>query len=197
MLFELTGNQPKYGKKSPTVAKGSGYSRFLKGTSIKEMDSKIGTLADNETVPYATGGQWSFHEVIEYCARQVGPCALYLTTWAVSEDPVRCIAGLRNEGLITELHCLFDHRIRNNAGEAYGFITELATSHKLTRIHAKIAVMIPASGTGLHVTIITSANLTNNKRIEAGTILTGAICANINKDWILEEINGQQPLQHN
>lgn len=193
MLFDLTANKPKHAKKTASALRAGSYTRFLLGKSLKALKTAIGTVQAGECIPYATGGQWSLHELIEYLLRQIGPSEVWLTTWALSENPVRCLANLKDEGLISALHCLFDHRIRNNAVGPLHMLTETADTYGFTKVHAKAAVMIPEND--VPFTILTSANLTNNKRIEVGTIIRNAECAEYNKDWIEKEINQQSLLR--
>jgi hypothetical protein len=159
----------------------------------KEIAEYVGDLQDGQTIRYVTKGQWSMHELIRYCCLQLQePCDIYLTTWTVTNTPIEALFQLKKEGYIKELHCLFDYRIKDTKPEAFQLISSFANSINLTKVHAKVSVIL---GKERGFSIISSANMSKNPRIEAGVIFCDFATAQQDKEWIIKEI--QQCSQKN
>ncbi len=166
---------------------------FLIGKSLKDMESQIGTLQPNTVYHYATGGQWSAHELLAYALNQTGPATVYISTWTISEDPLRVILSLIDQGLITELHCLFSDRILKDKIEPLQLARGLAQRMAFTKVHAKsIAVLNEENG----IAIVGSGNLSRNPRIESGTIDTHRSAAEFHANWISNEIDNLKPFSN-
>lgn len=150
---------------------------------------QLSQLADNleheATYQYCTAGAWSLHEQIAAICQKIGPSRLFLTTWTITEEPMRVLFHLINQGLIEELHCIFDYRIEKQKAEAFQLAKVNSSRIKLTKIHAKVAVLVNDQWA---VTILGSANLTKNPRIEAGIITTCRETADFHISWIVNEI---------
>lgn len=160
-------------------------SQFAYGVAKDHLQKTIGEIEPNQSIHFVTPGAWSMHEAIEYCLRKTGPAKLYLTTWTISETPARMIYNLKNEGLITELHALFDHRIRDSKPKPFQMITAALDSFALVKIHAKTAAII---NDDWGISIAGSANLTKNPRIERGIIDSNRPVAEFDANWITKHI---------
>ena len=159
---------------------------FLIGKSMKDMETEIGQLKSNTIYHYATGGQWSAHELLAYVLNQTGPATVYISTWTISEDPLRVILSLIDQGLIMELHCLFSDRILKDKIEPLQLARGLAQRMAFAKVHAKsIAVLNESHG----VAIVGSGNLSRNPRIESGTIDTHRKAAEFHANWISSSID--------
>ncbi|SFC95145.1 hypothetical protein SAMN05421780_1146 [Flexibacter flexilis DSM 6793] len=156
------------------------------GTSLQHLKQVIGQLAQNEVIPFATHGKWSSHELLRYLLQFTGPASVSLTTWAITEEPLRMIHKLIEEGQITEFNCVFDYRTEKRKPEALQFAQCIVSRVKLTHCHAKILVV---QNDHWQVTVVSSANFTNNPRLEAGTIFTLPAVADFYKNVIDNEIN--------
>ncbi|SFC71301.1 hypothetical protein SAMN05421780_108191 [Flexibacter flexilis DSM 6793] len=158
----------------------------IEGNSIKQLREVIGQLAQNTIITFATHGQWSSHELLKHILQQTGPASVAMTTWAVTEDPLRSIHNLIEQGQITAFDCVFDYRTEKRKPEAWQFAQAVATRLKQTHCHAKILVIQNAQW---GVAVVSSANFTNNPRLEAGTIFTLPAVADFYKQVIENEIN--------
>jgi len=159
---------------------------FLIGKSLKDMEVQIGQLKPNTIYHYATGGQWSAHELLAYVLNQTGPATVYISTWTISEDPLRVILSLIDQGLIKDLHCLFSDRILKDKIEPLQLARGLTQRMGFTKVHAKsIAVINEKHG----IAIVGSGNLSRNPRIESGTIDTNRKAAEFHAHWINAEID--------
>jgi hypothetical protein len=156
------------------------------------LDEVMPELKPNYTTLYASGGLWSMHDLLFWILDRTGPAKVISATWSITEDPATQIARRLHEGLITELHFLFDVRVRIRNPKVLGFVKHQAATCRLSACHAKAFVV---ENENWQVTVISSANFTSNPRIEAGVLLTNAIAAEFTKDWILKEIEKGHPFE--
>ena len=185
-LFSLDDiNTPLQQKSGAKSLVSSPASILRLGTSLKQLEETIGSLEENQVIEYMTAGKWSMHELIEYSLRKIGSARVYLATWTVTEEPVRSLVKMREEGLIRELHCLFDYRIKDRKPAAFELLKSISDSHALVKIHAKVTAMLSDQR---GIAILSSANMTKNPRIEAGAVFCSHESAAFHSDWILQEI---------
>lgn len=170
-----------------------GTSLFQRGKTIRQMRKVLGEIEPDQIIQFSTGGQWSTHEMIEYILLKTGPARVCLSTWTITELPLRTLLSLHKRGLITELNCLFDHRIKERTPKAFQLAQAIVSNLKLTKVHAKVTVI---ENERWGVAIISSANLSRNPRIEAGVIFTDQKSAAFHRDWMMEEINNQKPFKN-
>jgi hypothetical protein len=95
---------------------------------------------------------------------------------------------LLDSGAMRSLTLLTDHRIKSRAPQAWQLMQSLNAQVYLSKCHAKVTVAI---GDKHGIVVINSQNMTNNPRIEAGTILFDRVSAEFMRDAILSEV--QQP----
>jgi len=179
-------------KQPAGVKRRAGKTMHLIGKSIPQLRGVIGELEQGTSIHFVTHGRWSMHELLGYILFQIGPARVSFSTWTVTEEPIRAIVGLVKEGLITELNCLFDYRIKDRKPEAFQLLQNHVTRLKLGKCHAKVLVAI---NDRWGVTVIGSANFSKNPRIEAGVIATDLASAQFHEKWILDEIDDKNPLR--
>lgn len=153
----------------------------------RNLDACFGSFVENQTIKYFTDGAWSMHQLLQYLLEQVGPAVVHLSTWTLTEGPARILLNLKDAGLITELHCLFDYRIEGRTPKTFHLVRSIADSIKLTKCHAKVATMV---NDRKGVSIVGSANFSKNNRLEAGTVFTSRESALFDEKWISDKING-------
>ena len=151
---------------------------FGNDDNLSEVISK---LIDGEFVQFWTKGRWSMHQLIKHVCELVGECDVTLCTWAITEEPLRVIHNLKTTGKIKTLRGLFEHKVKSR-GSAYAFAEQFFDEIFLSKCHAKVTVI---EGNELSVTIMCSANLTKNRRIEAGTMYVNKEAAIQNRKYIL------------
>lgn len=159
------------------------------GRSIKDLQECVGELIPNQAQQFATAGTWSLHQLLEYILRKTGPCKLWMTTWTITEEPMRILLSLIREGLILELNAVLDYRIERRKPEAFQLASSIMTNIRLTKCHAKVVVL---KNDQWNVTILTSANFSKNPRIEVGTIFTDQASAEFHSAWIDQVIQGKE-----
>jgi len=170
-------NQPKTGNSHQIIK------------SRLELAATIGELVPDEAIQFSTGGRWSLHQLLEYVLHKTGPAKIWMTTWTITEEPMRVLLHLLRSGNITELHAVFDYRIEKRKPEAFQLASNILTRIKLTKCHAKVLVI---QNEDWNVTVLGSANFSNNPRVEAGTIFTDRGSAEFNKGWINDLIEGKE-----
>lgn len=159
------------------------------GGSLRELESCISELVPDQAQQFATAGRWSLHQLLEFLLRKTGPCRLWMTTWTITEEPMRALLMMMREGLILELNAVLDYRIEKRKPEAFQLASQIITRIKLTKCHAKLLVL---KNENWNVTVLGSANFSNNPRIEAGVIFTDKGSADFHSQWIDEVIDGKE-----
>ena len=159
------------------------------GNSLGELEKCIAELVPDQAQQFATAGRWSLHQLLEYLLRRIGPCRLWMTTWTITEEPMRVLLSLIRKGLILELNAVLDYRIERRKPEAFQLANSIMTNIRLTKCHAKVVVL---KNDTWNVTILTSANFSKNPRIEVGTIFTDAGSAEFHSAWIDQLIAGKE-----
>ncbi len=145
----------------------------------------LANLQQNQSIHYATAGHWNSHELLEQLLQKTGPAKIYFTTWAMSENPVRSILNLIDQGLITELNCVFDLKVQDRAPKVFQLIERITTRVRLVHCHAKVFVI---QNDQWGVSNNGSANWTRNPRMEAGVLSTDPKIAEFHKGWIMRLI---------
>jgi hypothetical protein len=195
MLFDLKKEKEKaieaqkkhaVEQKSHAIAKTFAKSTFIESIAKKELEGRIGELEEGRLIEFHTDGAWSLHHLLEHCLIQCGVSKLYACTWGLSEDPARAIVEMKNSGLISELHFLFDHRIRNMNPAPIQMLTGVCDTFGFVKTHAKIISIL---GEKLSLAIISSSNFTKNPRFEAGFVHVSKESAEFHKKGLLERIH--------
>lgn len=168
----------------------SGKSRIMLAPRDAGLAELIGSIEQDEVIHIATRGNWSTPHLIAFILNQIGPAKVWLTSWSVKEQAVRILLGLADQGLITELHALFDERTKVQCPQAYQLAQNQIADIRLTKIHAKVTVI---QNNDWGISIVTSANLTRNPRIERFAICMQKAVAEFDLGWIQQEIDKNKP----
>ena len=149
----------------------------------------IGILEHDTVMQFVTKAEWSTHDLLFHILNQVGASEVTIATWSVSSPAVAQIANLLESGMITKLNGLFDWRMKVRCPEAAQFLKYNCADIRLINCHAKVTVI---RNKDWNITIVGSANLTNNPRIESGVIFTDKETADFNLEWMNGELkNGK------
>ncbi len=172
--------------KKTTVLQGfakrtKGKTRFLHLKAQETLDERIGTLIPPENIQMVSYGEWSTHDLLLFILNQTGPAKVYFTTWAISEFSIRQLYQLCQDGLITELRGLFDYRNGIHKPGALQLLRSLSDNICPAKCHAKVLLVFNDTW---GVSILSSANMTENPRWEAGTICTDRDMCFPHMDWI-------------
>lgn len=184
MLFSANKDEKPLAKQQGAFLDNSNASGFSL-QSLADIKANIGELKQNFHYHFWSKGQWSMHELLDYLIRQIGPADVYLTTWTVTEDPVRRLFMLKKEGLISSLHCVLDYRIKGRKPAPFQLLEQTADSIKLSQCHAKSLVIISPNWS---VSVVGSANFSKNPRLEVGVICTVPEVVKFNLNVIKNEL---------
>lgn len=160
------------------------------GKAREKVQEVIGKLEKGKSIHYATCGEWSMHDLLFHILEQTGPAEVWLTTWSGSENAFRQIIEKIKDKTITKLSCLFDWRLKVRRPEVFELAKFNISDIKMSSCHAKVTVI---QNQDWHIAVITSANYTNNPRIEAGVISCDKSAAEFHKSWIEQEIQNADP----
>jgi hypothetical protein len=155
----------------------------------KELLSNLfDELTPNKHIDFCTAGELSIHQFLQYALTVTGPAHVYISSWAIKEDPARVLLFLKETGKIKKLFGVFDYRIKTLDAKHFHLIEKAFTKYALTKCHAKVVVII---GQNLSISIVSSANFSNNPRLEAGFISTCEPTVEFHKNWMDKVISGQ------
>jgi hypothetical protein len=135
---------------------------------------------------------WSLHDLMAYLLTFTGLAKVWLTSWAISENPVRMMMQLIDEGKVSELSCVFDSRIKSQCPSAAQLLQRNFTKIGLCDIHAKVLVIINDSWA---ISVTATANLTNKRRVEKYVICCDRAVAENDVKWIKQLLENSNPFE--
>jgi len=141
----------------------------------------VEAIKTSEHVHFISDGDWSMHDLVMQLLTIYKPAQLYITTYAIREFPIRQLILAQERGEITNVKMLLDYRAKVRTPEVFHLASMNINSIFLTSIHAKVTVIKSDVGC---VTIVASANWTQNPRIEAGLVSTNKDVAEFHINWI-------------
>jgi hypothetical protein len=125
----------------------------------------VGEPQADSVTPFITDGTWSLYELIGYLLTYTGPADVFLTSFSISDDSLRYLLALKEQGQIKHLKGLFDSSLRKTKTPLLYFAQSVFDAFRLTLNHSKLVLF---AGEKMHLTVFASANLGRNRRIEAG-----------------------------
>lgn len=147
--------------------------------SAQRCRDVLGPLRMGDSFHAVTEREWSYEHALAWAVDQApSPPTLRLATWTMSGAPVTRLLAARAAGLLASVTIAAHWRVRVY-GESSGHRLLLAAlppvPMTLGEIHAKMMLLeCPATPerAAWQVSILTSANFTENPRIEAYTVTT-------------------------
>lgn len=185
--LELFESPPKPEKKkrpkpdSKKLATRAKKKRMAESGRQARVGEVVGELEHGQTLHVVSAAEWSTHNLIEHLCQQTGPVVLWLVTWSISEDGVRVMLRLRESGAIVTMHALTDWRVLVRNRDAVQLMKNNADTFAVAPCHAKLYVM---TNEDWAITIVSSANLTNNPRLETMVITEDREVAEFHTRWI-------------
>ena len=145
-----------------------------------------GELREGQSVHLVSAGEFSNFDVIEALLSYFdSPPVLHLATWSSSDSGVRQLARLRTEGRVSALHSIMDLHASQQRTDGAAFLRQVSDTFGTTGIHAKVAALV---GQTTGITVLGSANMTSNPRIEAAVITRSREVAAFHAKWITDAI---------
>lgn len=185
MLFKLSNIKPKAAEK-PLAFKGQGKGKFVDPSTRKSFKDALGKLEQETVVHIPSFGSWSLHNVLDELLNQTGPAEVLICTWTIAEEPARKLVKWHSEGRITKFGLLVSDRIKTEKPKAFQLMQAYFDCIKLVKLHAKILVI---SNANWQVCVVSTANLSNNNRIECFVVDTHSNIASGHKTWITKKLH--------
>lgn len=165
---------------------------FVKCKVRQSLNECFPDIQQSKSYDFVSLSEWSTHEMVFHLLSLVGSANLYVATWSMSETPARMLVEAMQAGVIKELHCLFDYRIKVRYPAVHDYVKQHFTTVGIGNSHAKVTVLMNDEWA---IRIVGSSNYTNNPRIEAGVLSAGRAVSELHRDWILAELNGEKPFE--
>lgn len=152
-----------------------------------KLKALLEKISPGFTTHYVSDGDWSMHDLVLELLELYGPAALYFSTYALRETPVRkLILAMQDKKLIT-VKMLVDDRARIRTPEVFQMAKMNFCEIYQTSVHAKVCVLKTASGC---ISIVGSANWTTNPKIECGVVSFSDEVGQFHISWIQNVIAG-------
>lgn len=176
-MEQREGDERARGEVRPTVGRVL-LAQFGKGDKLASV---LPRLEQQTHVHLPSFSRWSMVGLLEHLLHLTGPAEVWLTSWTITEDPMRSIIRMMVEGRILSIAALFDDRAPNY--NAKGAQLAKANIERLAfiPIHAKVMVLMNEQWA---VSVVSTANITRNKRVERYVICTHREVAEMDRDWI-------------
>ena len=134
---------------------------------------------------WVSDGDWSMHELLMALIAVTGPVHVNISSYAMGETPARVLAQLKQQGAILSLRCVLDDRIDVRSAGSLQLIKSVSDEINLLKTHAKVTLLMNDEW---QVSVIGSANYTENKRFETGIITTDQHAYAFNNRWITKAL---------
>lgn len=180
------------GAEQPSAVRVSGTARSAIGKKNGTLQELVGELRHNEHIHLPSFAKWSMHDMLGHILEQTGPAHVWITSWTITEGPVRTIMEHMEQGRILSLKALFSERVEAMNPAAHQ-LARFNLQVKLTKIHAKCIVVLNDQW---GVTVSGSANFTRNPRIEKYVVCTHRDQAIAEHTWIDAVLHGAKPFDH-
>jgi hypothetical protein len=154
---------------------------FVICKSPDKLKILLNKIAAGKSVHYVSNGDWSMHDLVMELLKKYNNAEVFITTYALREFPVRQLILAQEKGDIKSIKMLLDYRAKIRTPEVFQLASMNIGAIFLTSIHAKVTVIKSPVG---HVSIVGSANWTQNPRIECGVISLNEELANFHINWI-------------
>lgn len=166
------------------------HTHSLLGRVSDVVEAVFPPITPGHSYHYATAGLWSTHDLLLHILRQTGPARIWIATWSMTEDACRVLVQGIQEGIIADLRLLIDSRVITRNASAYAFVKAHAEKTRITACHAKVTVI---ENDEWSISMVGSANYTNNPRIEAGVVTESRPVGAFHRDWIDREMDKAKP----
>lgn len=142
-------------------------------------------LTPSDHYHWVSLGGWSMYHFIAYVLNTTGPAHLTFSTWAISEQSARSLVLWKEHGSLLSINGILDLRARTRHEGAYHLISGHCNRLVLAHCHAKVTII---KNQDWCVSILGSANFTENPRIEAGIITSAPEVGEFHLQWMEKAI---------
>lgn len=145
------------------------FTRNLKPKSLRYafhgVYDAIGTLEHGCELFCFTKGQLLLVDILSCILDQIGPADLDIITWAIGNETINKLAGMRNAGKIKSMRLIIDSSVQSMHPEYCRKIRRVFgdESIRVTKNHAKVLIV---RGGEWNLCVRSSMNLNVNRRLE-------------------------------
>jgi hypothetical protein len=182
---KIEKKQPPQLQSDEVVSLQTGQKECFIGKPREILKKHIGKISPDKNIHFVTYGRWSMHDLIFFCLKQTGPAHILIATWSISEIAIRNLVKKYIEKEILSLSFLLDPRVKVRNPKPLQML-QANFPYTFKPCHAKVTTI---ENQDWKLSIIASANLTNNPRIERGVICPGIDVMEFDKKWITDAIN--------
>jgi hypothetical protein len=150
-----------------------------------ELKSVLNLLTMDATVYWVSDGNWSMHQLLIGILNMVGAAHVTISSYAMSETPARILSQLKDLGKIITLRCVLDNRVDVRSAGSLQLIKSISNDFSLVDTHAKVTLI---KNDDWSISVVGSANYTENKRYEAGIVTTSTNAYDMNDRWITKAL---------
>lgn len=147
----------------------------------EKLQILLNKITPGKSFHYVSDGDWSMHDLVMELLKKYTNAELYITTYALREFPVRQLILAQEKGDIKSIKMLLDYRAKTRTPEVFQLASMNVGAIFLTSIHAKVTVIKSPAG---YISIVGSANWTQNPRVECGVISLNKELAEFHINWI-------------
>ena len=180
-LFSTSADTFDYQNKTGGVAVANKREVAMLSSRFALMRDAIGTIEPGKSIVFISAGSWALHDLLRYVLTQTGPADVDAFTWSISIPGATQIINLIERGQIRRFSFIAHMMMKKWSAAA----TEMLKNHTellhLSHIHAKGFIL---RNENWHISVISSANYTNNPAIEGGIISTSPEVWELNRKWI-------------
>lgn len=154
----------------------------------------MGTMGPGETKHIVSMGEWSADNMLAWALGIVGPSELDFATWSLSVAPAARIIRMADDGHIQELRGVFDLRACIRKPEAMRMLRGRfgRGAIRIFDCHAKVYAL---TGGAFPMVMVSSANFTNNPRVEVSVISTDPEVVAFHREWMGAVWSGADPFE--
>lgn len=130
-------------------------------------------------------------DLMEWVLKQIGPSHVEISTFSTSEEFIRRVVRLKDQGQVLSCSLYCDIRAARKTLTIYSFIKSVFDEVYLCQNHSKVILF---RGSTKKVVVITSQNQTRGDRFECGVISSMENMTSLIADSFLELKNNSYPL---
>lgn len=149
-------------------------------------------LAPGRDIVAVSAGAWALHDLTRHLVRQTGPADFRMFTWSLTMPAAQTLVRLQADGLLRAPRFVMDNQMSKWSREALAWLTTHFARTYTCGIHAKGLTLGNDAWT---VTVVTSANASNNPRVEAYHISTDPEVYAFTARWFDALIDGREPFR--
>lgn len=171
-----------------------GRAHFVVGRHGVDLETLIPELLQDRHYHIPSRGDWSLHHMLQFLLGRIGPAKVWVSSWGITQEPLDQVLRLLDSGAITELAVLFDSRVKLQCPQAFQLLIGRTdrVRVRLVKNHSKLLALVNDESA---ITVVSSANLTQNERLEYYVICTERALTEHTIGWMDLELDDAQPFE--